>query len=170
MLTLPASGSAATATGASTKPAKPAATVSSTAAPASSTTPTSAAAVTASAATPCEEGKNPPAAVHAAAATAGSAPDSGAEDLEYDKQNDKNSERTDRPLARFGLARNRSGRRRARERNTFVVSNVFGQLPSGDFDRGAEIVLAEEWNHRATGITSASIIDDGFETVADFDA
>ena len=68
------------------------------------------------------------------------------------------------------MARNRSSRRSARESDTFVVGNVLGQLPGGDFDSGADIVLSEEGNHRTTGVARAGIINDGLDAVADFDA
>jgi uncharacterized membrane protein YgcG len=50
------------------------------------------------------------------------------------------------------------------------VGNVFGQLPGGDFYGGGEIILTKERNHGAACVAGASIIDDRFETVTDFDA
>ena len=68
------------------------------------------------------------------------------------------------------MTRNGASGRRAGEGDAFVVGNVFGQLPGGDFCGGAEIVLTKERNHRASGVAGASVIDDGLETVTDFDA
>ena len=68
------------------------------------------------------------------------------------------------------LARNGALGRRAGESYTFVVGNVFGQLPGGDFYGGGEIILTKERNHGAACVAGASIIDDRFETVTDFDA
>ena len=67
------------------------------------------------------------------------------------------------------LARNGASGRRAGKSYTFVVGNVFGQLPGGDFYGGGEIILTKERNHGAACVAGASIIDDRFETVTDFD-
>ena len=68
------------------------------------------------------------------------------------------------------LARHRASGRSAGERDTFVIGNVLGQLPSSDFHGSGEIVLTKERNHRAASVARASVIDDGLEPVTDFHA
>jgi hypothetical protein len=49
-----------------------------------------------------------------------------------------------------------------------IVSNIFCELPSGDFNRRSVIILSEKGNHSTASIAGASVIDDWFNAVADF--
>jgi hypothetical protein len=51
-----------------------------------------------------------------------------------------------------------------------IIGNIFRELPCSDFDGSAEIILFQKWNHGAASITGASVLDDGFDSIADFDA
>jgi len=65
---------------------------------------------------------------------------------------------------------NGTRRGRASKSDAFIVGDVLGDLPSGGRDTSAVVTLAEVRSHQAASITGASIINNGFEAVADFDA
>ena len=54
------------------------------------------------------------------------------------------------------------------ERHAAIVGDVFGELPSSGFHAGAVIALEKIRAHEATRIAGPRVVDDGFETVADF--
>ena len=58
--------------------------------------------------------------------------------------------------------------RRCGERHAAIIGDVFGELPSGGFNAGAVIALEKIRVHEAARIAGPSVVDDGFETVADF--
>lgn len=60
--------------------------------------------------------------------------------------------------------------RLAGECDALVVGNIFCELPRGDFDCGAVIILPEKGNHGTACITGTRVIDDRFDAVADFDS
>src|SRR5260370_13340567 len=49
-----------------------------------------------------------------------------------------------------------------------IVSNIFCELPGGDFNRRSVIILSEKGNHSTASIAGASVIDDWFNAVANF--
>src|SRR5262245_42084399 len=63
----------------------------------------------------------------------------------------------------------RTSRRLARESDAAFVCDILCELPGSDLDRRTEVILPEKGNHGATGVSRASVVDDGFDAVADFD-
>ena len=57
----------------------------------------------------------------------------------------------------------------AAQRDSAVISNIFGELPGGGFDGAAEIATTQEWNHCAAGVPSARIVDNWLHAVTYFD-
>lgn len=62
----------------------------------------------------------------------------------------------------------RPNRRRYGKGHAAIVGDVLGELPSGGFHAGAVITLEKIRAHEAARIAGPSVVDDGFETVADF--
>ena len=112
-----------------------------------------------------DHGSDPPAA--ASSAAAGSASSDGSDDMDDEENEDEDGpNREGRGIVVARL--DRRGWRSSGKRYAAIGGDVFGELPSGNFDSGAVISLAEKGNHGAASVTRARVVDDGLETVADF--
>src|SRR5579863_6613831 len=152
----PAAGSAAAAARSSAKSAK---------------APTAPASTTAASASAHQKWQQPPAPAHAATtARAGSVRHGRAENSDHNKNDEQDRPETNRRAITARSVCDAARRRIAGERDAFVVGNIFCELPRGDFDGRAVIVLPEKGNHGAAGIACTRVINYWFQAVADFDA